>query len=226
MWGIRRLHFEILLACFRHLMASHDRLLGFAVGVAATAAAGIWLIQASDYYGRRAASSESSPRPDMAKAVAALSSALPAACISTETGTREKYGSAPGTAHLSTPPAVVVWPMSTEDVVSIVKIARDCRVPVIATSGRTSLEGHTLALPGNSRESICVSLDRMDKILAINARDGDAVVQPGVGWAVLNQKLRDQGVPLFFPIDPSPNALFGGMIGAGGSGTGAVRFVF
>jgi D-lactate dehydrogenase (cytochrome) len=190
-------------------------LLGFAAGVAVTAA-GAWLLQGYAKEPTRPS------HPDLAKALKALSAALPTDRISRVTETLEKYGSAPGTAHLSTPPAVVVWPLSTEDVVSIVNIARNCLVPVIAVSGRTSLEGHTL---NHGHECICVSLDRMNKIIAINVRDGDAVVQPGVGWAVLNQQLRDQGIPLFFPIDPSPNALFGGMIGAGGSGTGAVRSV-
>ena len=30
--------------------------------------------------------------------------------------------------------------------------------------------------------------------------DGDVVVQAGMPWEELNQTLKDQGVPLFFPV--------------------------
>ncbi len=39
-------------------------------------------------------------------------------------------------------PSVVVYPMTTEDVVKIVKIAVKYRMPVVAYSGASSLEGH------------------------------------------------------------------------------------
>ena len=43
---------------------------------------------------------------------------------------------------LGSSPAVVVFPESTDDVVKIVQIADLYRMPVIAYSGATSLEGH------------------------------------------------------------------------------------
>ena len=41
---------------------------------------------------------------------------------------------------------MVVFPQSTEDVVKIVKIANQYRMPVIPYSGATSLEGHYRAV--------------------------------------------------------------------------------
>ncbi len=38
----------------------------------------------------------------------------------------------------------------------------------------------------------------------------DVVVQPGVNWVDLNNKLKDDG--LFLPLDPSPTASIGGMV--------------
>lgn len=38
---------------------------------------------------------------------------------------------------------VVVWPMSTEDVVKIVNISRENLVPITAYGGATSLEGQS-----------------------------------------------------------------------------------
>ena len=64
----------------------------------------------------------------------------------------------------------------------------------------------------------------MDKILRISEADGDVVVQPGVKWEDLNAHLKEQGIPLFFPLDPGPGATIGGMCGTGCSGTNAVRY--
>ena len=48
------------------------------------------------------------------------------------------------------------------------------------------------------------------------------VVQPAVGWVDLNKEIAESG--LFFPVDPSPSAKFGGMVGTNCSGTNAVRY--
>lgn len=63
--------------------------------------------------------------------------------------------------------SVIVYPISTEDVVKIVKIAVKYRMPIIPYSGGTSLEGHTR---GHSNGGICVDMSRMDRILEINGK--------------------------------------------------------
>ncbi|ESK96801.1 fad-binding [Moniliophthora roreri MCA 2997] len=122
----------------------------------------------------------------------------------------------PGTPH-----TVVVYPLSTEDVVKIVKIATKYRMPITPYSGATSLEGHTR---GSASGSICVDVSHMNKILEIHEADSDLVCQPGVGWVEINDTLREKGIPLFFPIDPAPGATIGGMLSTGCSGTNAVRY--
>lgn len=62
----------------------------------------------------------------------------------------------------------------------------------------------------------------MDAVVALHEEDMDVVVQPAVGWVDLNKKLAGKG--LFFPVDPSPSAKFGGMVGTNCSGTNAVRY--
>jgi D-lactate dehydrogenase (cytochrome) len=64
----------------------------------------------------------------------------------------------------------------------------------------------------------------MDKILHINETDGDLTCQSGARWEQINDTLRDNNIPLFFPLDPGPGATIGGMIGTGCSGTNAVRY--
>jgi D-lactate dehydrogenase (cytochrome) len=62
----------------------------------------------------------------------------------------------------------------------------------------------------------------MDKILKLHTEDLDVVVQPAVGWEHLNEELAKSN--LFFPPDPGPGAMIGGMVGTGCSGTNAYRY--
>lgn len=115
-------------------------------------------------------------------------------------------------------PFAILSPATTEEVSEIMKVCHKRRIPVTGYSGGTSLEGHFAA----TRGGICVDFSRMDKILALHKDDMDVVVQPAVGWEGLNEELGEQG--LFFPPDPGPGAMIGGMVGTGCSGTNAYRY--
>ena len=115
-------------------------------------------------------------------------------------------------------PFLIVFPSSTEEVSEIVKICHERKIPVTAYSGGTSLEGHFSA----TRGGICMDFSRMDKILKLNKEDLDVIVQPALGWELLNEELGRDG--LFFPPDPGPGARIGGMVGTGCSGTNAYRY--
>ncbi|KAE8453281.1 hypothetical protein EG329_011348 [Mollisiaceae sp. DMI_Dod_QoI] len=121
-------------------------------------------------------------------------------------------------------PSLIVYPSSTSDVSQIAKICHSHRIPMIAFSGGTSLEG-TLAAQNSE---ICISFQRMNQILSLNLSDMDVIVQPGVGYLELNEILAKEGGSegggLFFPPDPGPGAQIGGMIAQGCSGTNAYRY--
>ena len=94
------------------------------------------------------------------------------------------------------PPDAVLFVDDGEEVREVVSIAAAHRVPLIPFGAGTSLEGHVNAPAGG----ISLDFSRMDRLLHVNERDLDCVVEPGISRAGLNAQLRDTG--LFFPVDP------------------------
>lgn len=115
-------------------------------------------------------------------------------------------------------PFCVLFPGSTEEVSEIMKVCHKRKIPVVGYSGGTSLEGHFTP----TRKGVSIDFGRMNKIVSLHKDDLDVVVQPAVGWEILNEELAKDG--LFFPPDPGPGAMIGGMIGTGCSGTNAYRY--
>nr|WP_315765215.1 FAD-linked oxidase C-terminal domain-containing protein [Sphingomonas sp. Y38-1Y] len=135
----------------------------------------------------------------------------------TSQGIRDQHGASES--HFAPmPPDAVVFAQSTGDVVDLVNLCRDHRVPIVPYGAGTSIEGNALAVRGG----VAINLSRMDAILAVNVEDFDCTVQAGCRREELNLHLRDQG--LFFPIDPGANATIGGMASTRASGTNAVRY--
>ncbi|WP_156412219.1 FAD-binding oxidoreductase [Bosea sp. Root483D1] len=158
--------------------------------------------------------------PPSPQAVAALTRELAALVgnrLVTSLAVRQQHG------HTLTwipnqPPDAVVYPESTEEVASIVKLCARHGVPAIAFGTGTSLEGHVNAPFGG----VCIDMSQMKRVVAVHAEDLDCTVEAGVTRKELNEHLRDQG--LFFPIDPGADASIGGMAATRASGTNAVRY--
>jgi D-lactate dehydrogenase (cytochrome) len=136
---------------------------------------------------------------------------------STATAVREQHGRDESPFPV-TPPDVVVFCETTEDVAFTVAQAAAHAVPVIPFGVGSSLEGHLLAVQGG----VSIDLSRMTRVVRVNAEDLTVTVEAGVTREQLNREVRDLG--LFFPIDPGANASLGGMAATRASGTNAVRY--
>ncbi|RDW94452.1 putative D-lactate protein [Coleophoma crateriformis] len=156
---------------------------------------------------------------EMLKAIDEIRSAISEETISTDDDDLKMHGfSEWSQINIDTLPIAVAYPRSTEEVSKIAKICYKYHIPMIGFSGGSSIEGNFAAPYGG----ISVDFAHMDKIVAFHEDDLDVVVQPAVGWMKLNEDIENSG--LFFPVDPSPSAKFGGMVGTNCSGTNAARY--
>ena len=112
----------------------------------------------------------------------------------------------------------VVFPETNEEVSKALRLCNENKIPVVPFGTGTSLEGNVV---GNEK-GITICLEKMNKILSVNAEDFDCRVQACVTKEQLNDYLREDGV--FFPIDPGANAAIGGMASTSASGTMAVKY--
>jgi D-lactate dehydrogenase (cytochrome) len=112
----------------------------------------------------------------------------------------------------------VVFPETNEEVSKFLKLCNENKIPVVPFGTGTSLEGNAV---GNEN-GITISLEKMNKVLNVNASDFDCRVQANVTRKQLNEYLREDGV--FFPIDPGADAALGGMAATSASGTMAVKY--
>ena len=115
-------------------------------------------------------------------------------------------------------PDAVVYPITTKDVVFLVNICQNAKIPLIGYGIGTSLEGHTAAIKGG----ITVDFSKMSKVLDIDPYNMSATLEPGVTREQLNIELRHSG--LFFSVDPGANATLGGMASTRASGTTTIRY--
>ena len=94
-------------------------------------------------------------------------------------------------------PDVVVFPKTAEEVSQIVRVANEYRIPFLPRGAGTGLSGGALAVEGG----IVIEMQRMNRILSIDADNRIAVVQPGVVNLHISQAAAPYG--LYYAPDPS-----------------------
>jgi D-lactate dehydrogenase (cytochrome) len=120
--------------------------------------------------------------------------------------------------HQRRKPDVVVWPLHTDEISQILKMANEKRIPVTPWGAGTSLEGNPIPVEGG----IVLDLQQMNHVLELKAEDLQVRVEAGVVYKELNQSLSRFG--LFFPPDPGAAATVGGMVGNNASGVRTVKY--
>ena len=120
--------------------------------------------------------------------------------------------------HQRRKPDVVVWPLRTEEISQILKMANEKRIPVTPWGAGTSLEGNPIPVEGG----IVLDLQQMNHVLELRTEDLQVRVEAGVIYKELNQCLSRFG--LFFPPDPGAAATLGGMVGNNASGVRTVKY--
>jgi len=94
-------------------------------------------------------------------------------------------------------PEAVVLPSSTEETVRVVRLLHQNGVPYVPRGAGTSLSGGTLSVEG----SVVIGVTRMNRILEVDIRNRQAVVEAGLVNLWLTHAVSPQGY-LFAP-DPS-----------------------
>jgi glycolate oxidase len=115
---------------------------------------------------------------------------------------------------------LILYPLSTEEVVAIVKVAGRYSIPITARGAGTNLAGQTVPVNGG----IVLVFTMMDRILDIDTENLTATVQPGVINHDLHLAVTKLG--LLYPPDPSSwtFATMGGTVGTNAGGPKTVKY--
>jgi len=117
-------------------------------------------------------------------------------------------------------PDVVLLPYSTGEVSKILRLSYEYDVPVTPQGGRTGLSGGALPVMGGA----VLSLLRMNRIIEIDEKNLQAVVEPGVISDDLQKEVLKYG--LLFPPEPSSTveSTVGGNVAENAGYTRAVKY--
>ena len=120
-------------------------------------------------------------------------------------------------------PVAVVKPASTNEVAAVMRFAADENLAVVPAGGRTGLSGAAVA-QANGPPSLILSLERMNRIRDIDARDFSIVAE--AGCVVQNVQQAAADVDRLFPIQwgAQGTAQIGGMLGTNAGGIRTLKW--
>lgn len=118
------------------------------------------------------------------------------------------------------PPDAVCFPVSHEEVRDIVRLCHEHRVPLTARGLASGTTGAAVPVSGG----VVMSLERMNRILKLDAANRVAVVQSGVTNKQLQDAAGERG--FFWPPDPTSSAYstVGGNLACNAAGPRAVKY--
>ena len=156
--------------------------------------------------------------PDSSYDCAFLDDAVTDGRVAHGTSVREQYAS-DESPHAGRVPDAVVWPVSTDEVATVLAAANDRGVPVTPRSGGSGLEGNAIPSAGG----IVLSTAEIDGI-EVSPGDMQVTVGAGVVYDDLNERLASHGLRFAPGISSGDVATIGGMVATNASGFNAVRY--
>ena len=117
-------------------------------------------------------------------------------------------------------PWAVARPGSAQEVAALMKVANREIFPVVPRGAGSGMSGGSVPVKGG----LVLSLERMNRILEIDEKNMQVVVEPGVVSADLQETLKKYN--LFFPPDPSSTieSTLGGNVAENAGYTRAVKY--
>ncbi len=117
-------------------------------------------------------------------------------------------------------PRAVVLPETQEEIVSTVRLCHEAKVPFVARGSGTSLSGGSLPI----EDGVVIGLNRLRRILRLDARERIAVVEPGVINLAVSHAAAVHG--LYYSPDPSSQSVctIGGNIAFNSGGAHCLKY--
>ncbi|GMU58488.1 MAG: lactate dehydrogenase [Myxococcaceae bacterium] len=118
------------------------------------------------------------------------------------------------------PPQLVVFPRDTGEVQAVFRACQAHGVPLTPVGARSGKSGGSLPLHGG----VALSLERMNRILAVHPEELIAIAQPGVVLDALHEAAEAHG--LFYPPDPNSSdwCTLGGTVAENAGGPRALKY--
>jgi glycolate oxidase len=117
-------------------------------------------------------------------------------------------------------PIAVAIPETTEEVIGLVQLCYEHKIPFVARGSGTSLSGGSLPVPGG----IVIALNRLNRILGLDPEQRIALVQPGVVNTQVTEAAARYG--LHYAPDPSSQSIctIGGNVAFNSGGAHCLKY--
>src|SRR5690606_37008736 len=151
--------------------------------------------------------------------LAALARTLPELRLLTDAADLEHYGR-DWTRRWTPAPLAIALPTTAAEVQAIVRWAREAKVGLVPSGGRTGLSGGAVAANGE----LVVSLERMNRAIAFDPVDRTLTVQAGMVLEAVHNAAREHG--LAYPVDfgARGSCSIGGNIATNAGGIRVIRY--
>jgi glycolate oxidase len=150
---------------------------------------------------------------------AALRAALPERCVLSAAEDTRPY-ECDGLAAYRQLPMVVTLPDNEEQVLAILNICRELKVPIVPRGAGTGLSGGALPIA----DGVVISTARLNRIVRVEPYSRTAVVQPGVRNLAISEAAAPHG--LYYAPDPSSQiaCTIGGNVAENSGGVHCLKY--